>query len=173
MSQELLDMKKDFSGKEVLELLFIQHQHVHENIKLADQKASAIIAANGALLALSYSLIQPSVKFTLFVGLVVCFVLVLSIAMAFLVIKPRGESNKNKFPSIFDPKQIAQYSLNDYQKRSSEISTEELLKDLRVFIYNRSCIDSEKYIFLRLSLIISAVGWILSLLFAALIKITG
>lgn len=164
-------MNNEINEKDTLELLLINHQHIHENIKFADQKASAIIATNGALLALSYSLIQPSAKFTLFVGFFVCFVLAVSIAMAFLVIKPRGGVNKEKNPGIFDPKRIAKYKLEDYQKRMSEITTTELLIELRAFIYDRACIDNQKYAFLRLSIIASAIGWVLSLLFAASIKI--
>lgn len=164
-------MNNEINKKDTLELLLINHQQIHENIKFADQKASAIIAANSALLALSYSLIQPSIKFTLFAGFFVCFVLAVSIAIAFLVIKPRGGLNNQKNPGVFDPKRIARYSLEDYQQRMSEISTTELLNELGVFIYDRACIDNQKYFFLRLSLIISAIAWILSLFFAVSIKL--
>jgi hypothetical protein len=164
-------MNQEINAKDSLELLLMNHQHIHENIKFADQKASAIIAANGALLALSYSLIQPSVKFTLFMGFFVCLVLAISIAIAFLVIKPRSHIKKQENFSIFDPKCIARYKLEDYQNRMNEISTKDLLVELRKFIYDRACIDNQKYIFLRLSLFVSAIGWGLSIFFATSVKI--
>lgn len=163
-------MNNEIEGKDTLALLLMNHQHIHENIKFADQKASALIVTDGALLTLSYSLIQPSVQFTIISGFFVCLILAIGIAIAFLVIKPRGGS-KEKDPGIFDPKRIAKYTLEDYQSRMSDISTAELLIELRTFIYDRACIDNQKYNFLRFSLLVSVIGWALSLIFAASIKI--
>lgn len=157
--------------RDAIELLLLNHQQIHENIKFADQKASALIAANGALLALTYSLIDRKVPYSLSIGLPLCLLLAVAIALSFWVVKPRGERNRERGPGVIDSIRICLYSLEDYQARLSAISTAELLDELRTFVHDRAYIDSRKYFFLRGSLIASAIAWIAALLFAAWSKL--
>jgi hypothetical protein len=153
--------------QDAIELLLLNHQQIHENIKFADQKASALIAANGALLALTYSLIDQKVPFSLSIGFPLCLLLAVAIGLSFWVVKPRGERNRKRGPGVVDSIRICLYSLEAYKARLSDISTDELLDELRTFIHDRAWIDARKYLFLRRSLIASAIGWITALMFAA------
>lgn len=84
-------MKNCFSRSDSVELLLQNQQHIHENIKFADQKAAAVIGANTALLALVYSLIDNKDLCALSLGFLCCSLLTSSAGLAFLVVKPRGE----------------------------------------------------------------------------------
>jgi hypothetical protein len=46
--------------KNAFPLLLANHQHIHENIKFADQKAGFFVTLNGAALAFVYSLIKSA-----------------------------------------------------------------------------------------------------------------
>lgn len=146
-------------------------QHIHENIKLADQKAIAFIGINGALLGVMYPLIQPHSPVTIVLGFLACLLLAIGIGFAVWVIKPRGESNEFRGGGIVDSVRITQFSLNQYLSRVKEIQDEELLTELRTFIYDRSIINGEKYRNLKVSLPFSAAGWLISLILAVVVKI--
>lgn len=159
--------------KDKITLLFLNHQQIQENIKFADQKAGAVIAANGALLALSYSLIHPAhIPHSLFAGLLVCFVLLIGIGSAFWVVRPRGEQNRKRGYGIIDAIRINLSSHEQFQHSVSEVSDEQLLEELVSFIYDRAHIDQKKYFYLKISMVASLIGWISALLFAVWIKMS-
>jgi hypothetical protein len=164
-------MNNKMEQKDVIQFLLMNHQHIHENIKFADQKASALIAVNSGLLALTYSLIQSKIKTTIFLGFTVSFFLAIAIAFSFWVIKPRGGLSKDKDFGVIDPKRIAKYKLEEYLNAMNQLSIEEFMIELKIFIYDRAFIDEQKYYFLKFALIFSFMGWILNLLFAIFIKL--
>ncbi len=168
-------MNEGKDPKESVALLLANQQHIHENIKFADQKAAAFIGINGALLSVMYGMIvldTPNPATVVF-GSFACLSLAIGIGFAVWTIKPRGKRNKDRGPGVVDSARIWQFSLEQYLFRMKEISDAELLKELRTFIYDRSVIDREKYEKLEVSLPFSAVGWLLSLITAVLVKMNA
>jgi hypothetical protein len=159
-------MNDALENRETLELLLLGQQHIHENIKFADQKAGAIIGINMALLSAIYALIDQSRPFTIPFGGYVALVLAAAIAVAVGVIWPRGSISRARGPGVVDAGRISRYlTLEAYLARASSIPTAALISELRTFIYDRACIDAKKYSFLRVSLLLSSVGWSLAFVF--------
>lgn len=164
---------ESLTTKDTLELLLINQQHIHENIKFADQKAAAFIGINGALLSVVYGMMSLDLSNPAIVAfsLLACMSLAIGIGFAVWTIKPRGDKNKQRGPGVIDSVRISQLSLEQYIARLDVISDAELVKELRTFIYDRSVIDREKYEKLKVSIPFSAVGWLLSLFTAAMVKV--
>lgn len=155
-----------------IELSLLNHQQIHENIKFADQKAGAVIAADGTLLALTYAQIDPAkLPSTIAVGFIVCAILSTAIGLAFWVAKPRGEANRARGAGVIDSIRISLYSHEQFQAQMACIQADELLKEVLTLVYDRAYIDQKKYFYLRIALLISLVGWIAALLFAAWTKL--
>jgi hypothetical protein len=162
----------EMNTMETIELLLLNHQHIHENIKFADQKAGAVAAADGALLALTYNLIDPwKMPNAVIAGLLVCLILSIAIGYSFWVVRPRGGQNRRRGPGVVDSIRISLYSHDQFQTKSDEMKGPELLYELRSFIYDRSYIDDRKYFYLRVSLTMSAIGWASALIFAVVVKV--
>lgn len=51
-----IEMNESIDAKDSMALLLTSQEHIHENIKFADQKAIALIGINGALLGVLYPL---------------------------------------------------------------------------------------------------------------------
>lgn len=168
-------VNEEIDSKDAVALLLLNQQHIHENIKFADQKAAAFIGINGALLSVIYGMIRldTSNPATVVFGSLACLSLAIGIGFAVWTIKPRGEQNKERGPGVIDSARISQLSLEQYLSRMKEISDADLLKELRTFIYDRSVIDREKYKKLNVSLPFSAAGWLLSLIAAVLVKMNA
>jgi len=91
-------MNDKLSANETLNLLLINQQHIHENIKFADQKATAFIGLNAALLGVIYKLIDLDISnpATVVFGSFACLSLAVGTGFAIWVIKPRGRRNKKR-----------------------------------------------------------------------------
>lgn len=158
--------------KEKINLLFLNHQQIHENICFADRKAGAVIAADGALLALSYQLIDPiKIPYSPFIGFLVCFILAIGIGFAFWVVRPRGEQNRERGSGMIDSIRIKLYSYEQFQQKFSDADESQLLSEIVALVYDRSHIDQKKYLYLKISMILSFFGWISAFAFAAWVKV--
>lgn len=155
------------------DLLLMNHQHIHENIKLADQKATGLVVANGAILTLIYPLIgQSPAQFFLWSGLFVCLLTAAATGASFLVAYPRGDkASEVLYHGVIDPKRIALFKQRAYQDKVASIESEDLIRELSEFIHDRALIDKKKYAILRGAFRLSALSWILALLYAALVKL--
>jgi len=158
--------------KDSIELLLLNHQQIHENIKFADQKAGAVIAADTAVLALTYSQIEPAKLSHLFIlGVLVCLILSIAIGLAFFVVRPRGEKNREIGAGFVDSIRISLYSHDQFQAKLSQLDLGDLLGEVQTLVYDRAHIDQRKYFYLRVSLIVSLVGWTVALLLAFWLKL--
>lgn len=164
-------MNESIDAKDSMALLLTSQEHIHENIKFADQKAVALIGINGALLGVLYPLIPATELKPLIAGLIVCILLAAGIGLATWVIRPRGEKNYNRGAGVIDSIRIAQFSLDDFLSQAETISNKDLLLEIRTFIYDRAAIDRKKYFFLKFSLYISLTAWLASLILAGWIKL--
>jgi hypothetical protein len=156
-----------------INFLQTNQQQIHENIKFADSKAGAVIAANGALLAATYAAIPANVKdqpTTVFAALVVSFFLAIGTGFGFGVIWPRGQLNRARGPGVIDSARINLYGHDEFLQQGKDITDEQLIKQMYSLIYDRAHIDQRKYLFLRISLFISVFGWLSALLFAVWVK---
>lgn len=155
------------------DLLLMNHQHIHENIKLADQKAAGLVVANSAILTLIYPIIgQSPAQFFLWSGLFVCLMTAAATGASFFVAYPRGDkASKVLYHGVIDPKRIALFKQSAYQEKVSSIENADLIQELSEFIHDRALIDKTKYAILRRAFRLSALSWILALLYAALVKL--
>jgi Family of unknown function (DUF5706) len=160
-------MNNEIDPHDSMHLLLVNQQQIHENIKFADQKALALIGIDAALLGVIYPLLTRSRCPMLVVGFAVCALLAAGIAFAVWVIKPRGERNRARGPGVVDSTRVSLYSERQFLERLRSISAADLLEEARIFIYDRSYIDSRKYTHLRTSLSVSAAGWLGALALAA------
>ena len=165
-------MNEGIDSKHAIEMSLVNQQHIHENIKFADQKAVAFIGINTALLGAIYGMvtIDGSSLATIILGALACVSLAIGIGFAIWTIKPRGERNRDRGPGVIDSVRIPLFSLEQYLSRMEQISDDDLLLELRTFIYDRAVTDREKYEKLKVSLPFSSVGWLLSLATAVLVK---
>jgi hypothetical protein len=153
-------------------LLLANHQHVHENIKFADQKAGFFVTLDGALCAFVYSLAKPPDTTLCSLSLILCFVLAVGIGLGIFVVWPRGSTNRKRGPGVVDADRAYQFgSEREFVGRCASITDEELLTETRTFLYDRSKINRLKYRYLRLAISVSAVGWFGSLVLAAWAKL--
>ena len=151
--------------------LLANHQHIHENIKFADQKAVILITINSGLLSIIFSIFNEK-SFLISFGIIVCVVLILAIGFAVYVIWPRRGWIFRKYqklgPGVVDPDRIRRYSVDEYTLACAQITDEDLLKQLREFVYVRSTVNSRKYRFLEIAIYISTIGWVGGLSFIIL-----
>lgn len=168
-------MQDTMTASDALALLMQNQQHIHENIKFADQKATAFITINSALLGVIQTFVPLRLDHpvTTAFGALAGLFLALGIAFSVWTIKPRGKQNEERGAGVIDSVRIAQQPLDTYLARIRAISDTDLLDELRTFIYDRAVIDREKYKALALALPLSAVGWALSLVATLLVKMNA
>lgn len=167
-----MNNSNDIPLQDRLQLLLLSQQHIHENIKFADQKSAALVLANGALLTTTFNLISPGERPTAILpGLIVCTILSIAIAVAFWVVKPRGEKNRARGVGVIDSIRISLFSHEQFLAQIAKIQDHELLEELRTFVYDRAVIDKEKYFILQVALLISFVGWTAALAFAVWVRL--
>ncbi len=155
-----------------LNQLLSSHQHIHENIKFADQKAIVIIGLNVGLLGTVYQLLKPDAGSSTLFGVSVCCILAIGTALGIMVIRPRGNRNKSRGAGIVDAARIGQYDrAEDFRDAYLNASDAEITKQTLIFIHDRAHIDRRKYLWLRGSLYVSTLGWIAALLFALWVKV--
>lgn len=152
------------SDKENTTLTFLlqTQQHIHENIKFADTKAAQVIGINVALIGVLYAIDEWSATRLQIVAFCVALWLSVGVLYGVSVVRPRGEQNERRGRGVVDAIRIAQFDEQAFMARSSDISTDELMTELRLFIYDRACIDRAKYEQLRMSIRISVIGWLLA-----------
>ncbi len=64
-------MNNSIDAKDSITLLLANHQHIHENIKFADQKAMVFIALNTGLLGIIYPILENQSLAVKIIGLCV------------------------------------------------------------------------------------------------------
>jgi hypothetical protein len=168
-------MNNSGDAKTSFQMLLLNQQHIHENLKFADQKASGLIALNAALIGAIYPLARPHNQLSIWVG-VFAFAMIAGIACSLCVIYPRGHRRRCEQgkQGIVDADRICQHpSMEAYASACANISDEELLKEARELIYHRSKINRKKYTFLRRSIWVSVVGWLGALILAGVVKWNG
>lgn len=164
-------MIDSFEAKDAINQLLVNQQQIHENIKFADQKAGAITAINTALLSVIYQLVSDSKPFTLPLGWYAALVLSSAIVVAIGVVWPRGGVGRSRGTGMVDAGRIAQFpDESAFIERCKTASDLALLREARIFVYDRARIDAIKYSWLRVSLLLSSFGWVLSFTLAAAVK---
>ena len=146
-------------GTEAIQIALTTHQHIHENIKFADQKALFLTLINTALIGYTWSQAAPT-TFLFWAKLTTCAALVVGVGFAAWTVRPRGDRPINKSPGLVDPNRIVEYKdLNQYQTALNAATQDNILSQLQELIYERSTINQKKYSSLRISIIFSAIGW--------------
>lgn len=163
----------DMQNQDEALLFFINvQQHIHENIKFADQKAVQVIAIDMALIGAIYSITGTTDEHLLRTAVGVCAVLGVGILFAVSVIRPRGEQNEMRGSGVLDAIRIVKHhSVSDFLSECDSVSKRELLRQQRMFVFDRACIDRDKYRQLRRSLLFSTAGWLSAFGYAALAKL--
>ncbi len=144
--------------------LLATHQHIHENIKLADSKAMTIIAIDSGIIAGLHLLdvFNKGKPEILTVGIVAFLLLAGAIVLSVLVIKPRIDKI-HEGTGLCDPVRIAKYS--DRKEFIDAINSADeslLVSDVSILVFDRSIINREKYYWLTRVVYISFVGWLIS-----------
>ena len=158
-----LKMNNSIDAKNSITLLLANHQHIHENIKFADQKAMVFIALNTGLLGIIYPILENQSLAVKIIGLGICSVLLVGIGMGVFVIRPRGGTMCHDV-GVIDPNRISRFELNDYLNRAEGISSQELLVEIRTFIYERAKTNVKKYKIISRQMLISMLGWTIALI---------
>lgn len=148
-------------------------QSVYENIKFADAKSASLVALNLAIITGLYSLkVFDKCNIYLFVVSCAAFCfLAFSIICSVIVLFPRGERTYSpKKTSLCDLYKIAAFkSYYEYKKNVTDSSNNELLEDIALFIYDRSRTNKIKYLWLKIEIILGAIGWCLSFIISSII----
>ena len=149
--------------------LLSTHQHVHENIRFADQKALAIFVLNTSLIAGLYGIgILKPAKSGLAVFCIITFILLaIAVLLSMAVMWPRGfEIRIKRGKGLADPLRIALWENDEkgYIGRVSAIDDNELIEEISYLVLDRSKINDAKYYYLRWGIGISIVAWFTSLL---------
>ncbi len=147
------------------EKFWLIHQSVYENIKFADTKAGSLVALNLAIItAMQFlGLFDRSKNIFLFSLACISFIaLIISIICTVKVLWPRGyKSAVPDEPSLCDLNKIAKLgSYSEYEKNVIESDEDQLLKDIALFIYDRSITNKEKYKWLKFGVKFGILGWI-------------
>ena len=165
-------MNQKIIGDSISQLLSNLNR-IYETLKFADQKAGVLIAANSTILAVSDTLLKSSTASTLRVAAFIGAIgLVAGTALAFSVIVPRGNKVISKRSvGIVDSYRInAHSSLEEYLKIVSTADVEDFISELHLMQYDYSVISCIKYSWLRKSIWVSAVAWVITLTSIALSK---
>ncbi len=153
------EMAEGDHQRDVLALLLTNQQQIHENIKFADLKAGAITAFNSVLLLEILKRRNDSPIDWAITGLVSVLLLV-GIGLAFGVIYPRGWRSSQRGAGVIDANRISRFkSEEEFRNECAYITSQELLGQMRTFLYDRAWIDREKYKWLKYSLFVSVAAW--------------
>lgn len=152
---------------QTLTLLLMNQQQIHENIKFADQKAAAITALNTALMGGIFGLAAPAQPGLTQLLLPALALLVLGIVTSVCVLWPRGGVGRRRGRGLIDAGRIAQFSdASAFVAACRGAADGALLDEARTFVFDRATIDRRKYRWLRVSLVLSGIGWLLALAYA-------
>lgn len=161
------------------ENLFTIQNNIHQNIRFADSKAIAIAAVNLAVIGGLQAIggFSPGGDSTVLMLSCFAFIfLTLAIFLSVLVLYPRGDITVNAAGKpICDPHKIAANDFKTYFLTIEHAKDVDFIRDISIFIYDRSLTNTKKYKHLRSEIVASGAGWGLSALAAAvnlLIKLT-
>lgn len=145
--------------------------HIHENIKFADQKATAFFAINSTVLASLFSadlFIYQNHSIELQVFSAITFaVLASAIFLASMVLKPRGVEMHREVENgeCAIPEKIAAQTLSDFKERfhpnDSELE-QKIVADMCSLVHVRSRVNDKKYEWLKRSIKMSFLAWALT-----------
>jgi hypothetical protein len=153
-------------------ILLTSHQHIHENIKFADQKAAFFVTLDGAVLTAVYSLIRPGDYVCDVIGYEICALLLLAMGFGVYTIWPRALLRRgNLKPGVIDPIRIRKFKEEEFLARCIAINDDELQCEARQLIYFRATTNYTKYWWLTFSLVVSIAGWLSAIVYCAVLKI--
>ena len=142
------------------------HLHLLENIKLADQKATAFVAINSGVIAAVYAgkllVFDPNKAYLTGLCIATLSLLGLGLLLSGLVIWPRGEKMSRKFKggTLSVPTKINQKfnTAESYRQEIKTVGPDGLLENWCALIVSRSQINDIKYGYLKWAIISSALG---------------
>lgn len=143
------------------------HTHVLENIKLADQKATAFIAIDSAIIAALFGakllILNPADIWLTWLSVMTFVLLGAAVALGGFVIWPRGEKIADRADGgdLAVPSKIARLHKTPVELASavSDATTKSELKtQLAALVLVRSRINDKKYFWLKGSVVLSALG---------------
>lgn len=156
------------------------HLHVLENIKLADQKATAFVAIDSAVMAALYGgklfLVDPSTPVLTSLSLATFVLLALGVSLGCLVLWPRGETIAHQAPGgdLAIPSKIPDEHSTPEKYRAAVIKAasddpleplESLTGQLASLTLVRCKINDIKYGYLRRAIVASGLGFALTAVF--------
>jgi hypothetical protein len=159
-----------------LSVLLANIARIHTNIRYADAKAGVVLLVNMSILTAIYKLFGEEFPLYLENGDVNTFLLasiallLLGASLCLLVTRPRGdEYAKGRGPGLVDPVRIAQHEKSDeYIKEITGAESNLIYQQAYELIWDVSKIDRAKYRMLSYALVVSFIGWVLSMLTIAL-----
>lgn len=145
------------------------HTHVLENIKLADQKATAFIAIDSAIISALFGakllILNPSDIWLTLLSITTFVLLGCAIAVGGFVIWPRVEKIADRadggnlaFPSKIT--RLHKTPVDLAQEVSKAIMNSELQNELAALVLVRARINNEKYVWLERCVVLSAFGFL-------------
>jgi len=144
-------------------------ESIYENIKFADTKAGSLVALNLAIITAMevLTLFENDKNIILFIIACISFMfLIVSILCSVKVLWPRGnKSAVSDEDSLCDVNKIAKLKSHEkYKKNVLKSDDKQLLKDIALFIYDRSLINKEKYKWFKIGIKFGIIGWIICFL---------
>jgi hypothetical protein len=149
------------------------HLHLLENIKLADQKATAFVAINSGIIAAIYAgkllVFDGNKPYLTGLCIATLALLGLGLLLAGLVIWPRGERMARLFAGgqLAIPTKISgQFKTTEaYRDAVAAAGQQELIENWCALIVTRSQVNDIKYGYLKWSILVSALGLAVSVAF--------
>ena len=165
-------MKSFFGASNNSDFLWSVLAQLLENIKFADQKAMFFVVINSGLLGFVYTAFNLNNEFSVVAtGIATCLALAASVVLSIFVVLPRGGKNRRRGKGVVDLDRIAQFdSAEDFSKVYDNATEDELLSEAKIFAFDRSVINRQKYFYLKLAIWASAAGWVFALTFAVVFK---
>ena len=153
-----------------LDYLYQCHAIAIENIKVADQKATAFIPINSAILGSLYGagllILDPTRILWSLASTVGFLVLITGTLLSIFVIWPRGTYLFARFPGaeLINPRSITTKFKNpeEYAAAIHAADTSKLEDNLTAFVFLRSTLSNIKFDWLMKAIVVSAIGWLLA-----------
>ena len=156
------------------------HLHVLEDIKLADQKATAFVAIDSAIMAALYGaklfIYDPSNPLLTALSLATFALLALGVSLGCFVLWPRGETiaHRTSGGELAIPSKIRKHvDSNEYCAEVIKATTTPgaLAEQLASITWVRSEIGGKKYKYLKLSVVASGLGFALTAVFVVVYSV--
>jgi hypothetical protein len=153
------------------------HTHILENIKLADQKATAFIAIDSAIIAALFGakllILNPADPWITWLSIASFTLLGVAVVLGGFVIWPRGEkiADRAEGGDLAVPSKISRLHKSPTELAAavnSAAANATLTDQLAALVLVRSQINDKKYFWLKGSIIVSALGMVSAATFVIL-----